>query len=374
MILASFIIMYIQSNNIKVKEIFQHKAFRVAARIIILYLFSLLFKSFDLSFPSDIGAFLLRGQLFSIMYVIFGLIVWEIGIVIARTIRKKAFKSKIVSKLILLCTALLLYGLAASFLFGLCYAAFDILLYHRYEAWDSVSSWSYDLIFGTYFFYLLILSYCTIVYYYKNWKESQLNEERLRRENIQAKYDVLKTQIDPHFFFNSLSVLTNLVYKSADLSAEYITHLAKCYRYILDKKFDNLVNIATELEFLDSYIYLIKIRHQNSISIQIMVPEEITAFGKVPPATLQMLLENAIKHNRFSSNTPLKISITHKGEYIEVCNDLKKRTVNTTSLGVGLDNIAKRYELTCDKKVVIKETETKFIVEVPIIYHENITI
>lgn len=374
MIIASLIFMYIQSNNIKVKDIFQHKLTGYAGRVILLYLFSLLFKSFDLSFPNDIGAFLLRGQFFSLMFVVFGIIVWEGGIGVSKFIRNRLFNDKIASKLILLCVALLVYGLIASFLFGLCYSAFDVFLYNRYEAWDSLSSWSYDLIFGIYFFYLLLLGYSAVIYYYKNWKESQLNAERLRRENIQAKYDVLKTQIDPHFFFNSLSVLTNLVYKSPDLSAEYITQLAKSYRYILDKKFDNLVSIATELEFLESYTYLIKIRHRNSIVITIDISEKVKTQGKIPPATLQMLVENAIKHNRFSSNDPLHILIKEEGDKLIISNDFRKRNAIHMSIGVGLDNIAKRYELTCDKKILVTETGDSFTVKVPIIYHENIIV
>lgn len=374
MIIASIIIMYMRSNNIKPKDVFQHPAFRYAGRAIILYLFSLVFKSFDLSFPSDIGAFLLRGQIFSLMYVVYGLVVWEGGVLLSKFIRNRIFNNYIGKKLVMLCITLLLYGFIVSLVFGLLYAGFDAFLYHRYEAWDSVSSFSYDLIFGVYFFYLLILAYCAVIYYYKNWKESQLNAERLRRENIQAKYDVLKTQIDPHFFFNSLSVLTNLVYKSPDLAADYIIQLAKSYRYILDKKFDNLVTIATELEFLASYTYLIKIRHQSSIQINIDVPEKVQLQGKIPPATLQMLMENAIKHNRFSSNDPLRINITREADELVISNDLKKRNINDASIGVGLDNIAKRYELTCDKKIVITETENTFTVKVPIIYHENIIV
>lgn len=374
MIIASIILMYIQSNNIKAKDIFQHKLTGYIGRIILLYLFSLLFKSFDLSFPNDIGAFLLRGQFFSLMFVVIGLIVWEGAIAISKFIRNRLYNNKIASKLILLCIALLFYGLFAAFLFGLCYSAFDVFFYDRYEAWDSLSSWSYDLIFGIYFFYMLILGYCAVIYYYKNWKESQLNAERLRRENIQAKYDVLKTQIDPHFFFNSLSVLTNLVYKSPDLSAEYITQLAKSYRYILDKKFDNLVSIATELEFLESYTYLIKIRHRNSIVITIDISEKVKTQGKIPPATLQMLVENAIKHNRFSSNDPLNILIKEEGDTLVISNDFRKRNAIHVSIGVGLDNIAKRYELTCDKKILVTETENSFTVKVPIIYHENIIV
>jgi LytS/YehU family sensor histidine kinase len=261
-----------------------------------------------------------------------------------------------------------LYGLLIAYLFGLCYSVFDIVLFKQYEAWNHFVAFSYDLNFGTFIFYLLLLAYNGVVLYYKNWKESQLNAERLMRENIQAKYDVLKSQIDPHFFFNSLSVLTNLVYKSPDLSAEYITQLAKSYRYILDKKFENLVTIKTELEFLESYSFLIRIRHQSSIEFHINISEEVKCTGMVPPATLQMLVENAVKHNRFSANDPLRICIKDEGEYLIIANDLRKRASVQNSIGVGLDNISKRYELTSDKRITITETDNTFTVRVPIIH------
>ncbi len=163
------------------------------------------------------------------------------------------------------CSLLIVYGLLAALAFGFVYGVMDILFFNRREAWQSFTSISYNMIAGTFLFYMMILAFNGIVFYYKGWKEYQVQTERLMRENIQAKYDALRNQIDPHFFFNSLSVLTNLVYKSADLSADYITQLAKIYRYILDKKFENLVSIQTELDFLESYLFLIGIRHQNSI-------------------------------------------------------------------------------------------------------------
>ena len=110
------------------------------------------------------------------------------------------------------------------------------MAFNRYEAWESFTSLSYDLIFGSFLFYLIILSFNGIIFYYRQWKENLLYTERLMRENTEAKYEALRNQIDPHFFFNSLSVLTNLVYKDPDIAADYITQLAKTYRYILDKK------------------------------------------------------------------------------------------------------------------------------------------
>lgn len=366
--LIGFIIMLIRMNPAKVEQIFQNKYFKYGLRVLVLYTFSVIFKSFDLTFPHEIGSFLFRGQAFSLLYVVFGLISWEGAVRLSKYIERNIFNKSVSYKLLFLCISLLLYGLLISYLFGLCYSIFDIVLFKQYEAWNQFIVFSYDLNFGTFIFYLLLLAYNGVVLYYKNWKESQLNAERLMRENIQAKYDVLKSQIDPHFFFNSLSVLTNLVYKSPDLSAEYITQLAKSYRYILDKKFENLVPIKTELEFLESYSFLIRIRHQSSIEFHINISDEVQCTGMVPPATLQMLVENAVKHNRFSANDPLRICIKDEDGYLIIANDLRKRASIQNSIGVGLDNISKRYELTSDKRITISETQNTFTVRVPIIY------
>lgn len=353
------------------ESVFQSKWFIYSSRALILYLFSMVFKSFDLSFPHDFRTFLFRGQAFSLMYVLFGLLAWEGAIQVSRLVSRKLSGKNVASRLPVLGLALTGYGLIVAFCFGLCYGVFDLFLFNKRDAWDSFSSFSYDLIFGIFIFYLLMLAYSGIGFYYKSWKESQLHAERLMRENIQAKYDVLKSQIDPHFFFNSLSVLTNLVYKNPDLSAEYITQLAKSYRYILDKKFENLVSIHTELEFLESYVFLIRIRHQHSIEFDISIRENIRYAGMVPPATLQMLVENAVKHNRFSANDPLHIGIKDEDGYLIITNDLKKRAVALNSTGVGLENISKRYELSSDGRLEVSATTTEFMVKIPIIFNDE---
>lgn len=336
-------------------------------RILVLYLFSVVFKSFDLSFPARSGSVLFRSEGFSLLFVIFGLLAWAGGTAFARGIEKKTSKKTGSLKVLVLVFGLFAYGLLTAYLFSFCYALFDVVFFGNYMAWSSFASFSYDLIFGLFMFYLLILAYNGTIFYYKSWQESRLNEERLRRENIQAKYDVLRSQVDPHFFFNSLSVLTNLVYQSADLSAEYITQLAKSYRYILDKKFENLVPVKTELEFLESYSFLIRIRHQDSIEFDISISEEVQNKGMLPPATLQMLVENAVKHNRFSAASPLRIAIHDKEDTLFIVNDFRKRYGVKTSIGLGLDNISKRYELTSDRKIEVIETTDQFIVKIPII-------
>jgi two-component system LytT family sensor kinase len=334
-------------------------------RILVLYIFSIVFKSFDLSIQAESPLYSVHA--FSLLFVVCGLLVWSGAVALAKFVHKTTIKRSAVTKMMLLVLWLLVYGLLAVYLFSLCYALFDITFFGNYVTWQSFASSRYNLIAGLFIFYVLLLAYNGAAFYYKSWQESILNEERLRRENIQAKYDVLRNQVDPHFFFNSLSVLTNLVYQSADLSAEYITQLAKSYRYILDKKFENLVTIKTELEFLESYFFLINIRHGESIQFEVNISDAVQCAGMLPPATLQMLVENAVKHNRFTAEKPLHISLTHRDDSLYIVNELRKRYGVKSAIGLGLENIAKRYELTCDRKIEIIETDDQFIVKIPII-------
>ncbi|MEZ2444336.1 sensor histidine kinase [Chitinophaga sp. RCC_12] len=349
------------------EKLFSSKLFLYLSRILILYTFSIIFKSFDHTFVKGLRILDYRGQMFSLFYVIFGLVAWEGATWLARTTERKTANKHTSGKLVFLSAVLVVYGMLVAFLFGFFYSVTDILLFNRYEAWDSFRHFSYDLNFGTFMFYLLILAFNGIIFYYSGWKEYQLQTERLMRENIQARYDALRNQIDPHFFFNSLSVLTNLVYKSADLSADYITQLAKTYRYILDKKFENLVPVQTELDFLDAYLFLIQIRHQQSIQFSADIPDKVKTKGMIPPVTLQMLVENAIKHNRFSAQDPLLITIKSDGHFLVVSNHKRPKVHPEISSGIGLENIQKRYALISNSNIEISETAEMFIVKLPII-------
>lgn len=350
------------------EALLESKGFRYFLRILVLFIFSAIFKSFDLSFlNSDGQGQHFRSFVFSFIYVLFGLFAWEGATWLTRAVEQRASSKSVSLRLLLLCASLVLYGLLAAFLFGFLYAVSDIWLFHRYEAWESFRSLSYEMNFGIFLFYMLMLAFSGIVVYYKRWKEYQVKSERLMRENIQARYDVLMNQIEPHFFFNSLSVLTNLVYKSADLSAEYITRLAQCYRYILDKKFENLILIESEMEFLESYIFLIRVRHQQSIIFEMDISPAVKATKMIPPATLQMLVENAVKHNRFSANEPLQIKIYDDNSGLIVMNNLNKRKNMANSTGLGLENIRKRYQLAAGMDIEITEKKEKFIVKLPVL-------
>ncbi|NML20251.1 histidine kinase [Pseudoflavitalea sp. G-6-1-2] len=354
------------------EKFFTSTAFRYGSRALILYLFSNIFKSFDLTFIGEMSMFSFRSNMFSLAYVLYGLIVWDGASFLAKTLERKMHGFSAGKRILLLSTTLLAYGALISLGFGFVYAGVDLLLFNRAEAWHSFKELSYNMNVGIFMFYLIIITFNGFIFYYKSWKEYQIKAERLMRENIQAKYDALKNQIDPHFFFNSLSVLTNLVYKDPDLAADYITQLANTFRYILDKKLDNLVPIATELNFLQSYLFLIGIRRQGSIIFMDQIDEQVKLNGQVPPATLQMLVENAIKHNRFSASEPLEVTIRSEQGFLFVSNTIRKKITPEYSHGIGLENIQKRYELVCGRSIEIDASSEKFVVKIPIIFsHES---
>lgn len=345
--------------------VFEQRGLRVAFRIGVLFAFSALFKSFDLTFVADFDQQPVRSIVFSMVFIAFGYLVWQGAVWLTVRVERLAQRHNAGKRLSLLVVSLLAYGLSSAYLFGFIYAVTDILFFDRYEAWESFAGLSYELNIGVFLFYLLILTFNGIIFYYRQWNEYQIKTERLMRENIQARYEALMNQIEPHFFFNSLSVLTNLVYKNPDLSATFIIRLAQCYRYILDKKMENLIPIASEIEFLNSYTFLVNVRHQNSITIEIDIPQHVQQNRMIPPASLQMLTENAIKHNRFSVERPLRIGIHYIAGTLVVSNTLNKRPIGDESTGTGLENIRKRYELNGNYNVEVRETDGQFIVKLP---------
>ena len=198
-----------------------------------------------------------------------------------------------------------------------------------------------------------------------SWKASAVNSERLQKESVRAQYESLKNQVNPHFLFNSLNALTNLVYQDQDKAAKFIKQLSEVYRYVLDSRDKELVPLQEELQFLESYIYLQQIRFGDKLKMIIELP---AAQGQVAPLALQLLIENAIKHNIIAEDQPLTVRVYQQEGYIIVENNLQKKTVlNEDSSGLGLENIKRRYEFLSALKVKVKESGLVFKVEIPII-------
>ena len=199
-----------------------------------------------------------------------------------------------------------------------------------------------------------------------NWRTSLIEAEKLKKDHIAAQYETLKNQVNPHFLFNSFNVLTTLVHKDADLAEQFVRQLSNVYRYVLDSRDKEVVPLDRELKQLEAYIFLMKIRFGESLKADIKSIN--TEGGSVAPLTLQMLFENALKHNAVSKTTPLSIEVFQEGnDYIVVKNVIQLKNSIGESTGVGLENIRSRYKFLSDKEVIVLEEGGFFMVKIPII-------
>lgn len=199
-----------------------------------------------------------------------------------------------------------------------------------------------------------------------NWKQSAIHAEALKKENMAARYESLKNQVNPHFLFNSLNALTNLVYEDQEQAVKFIKQLSEVYRYVLDTRDKEVVTLAEELTFLKSYFFLQRIRFGEKLLLNTSLHEEAGIW--LPPLALQMLIENAIKHNVVSDDDPLRVSLYCVDGFIVVENNLNRKTSSTEpSAGIGLDNIQKRYAFLISRPVEIIEDGKSFIVKLPIL-------
>ncbi len=202
----------------------------------------------------------------------------------------------------------------------------------------------------------------------QNWKQAAIDAERAKQESLRAQYVSLRSQVNPHFLFNSLNALTNLVYEDQGKAASFIKQLSEVYRYVLDTHSRELVPLSEELKFLNSYLYLQKIRFGEKLQVSFTLNDLNT---QVPPLAMQMLLENAIKHNIISDESPLVIRVFKEGDAICITNSFQKRMVlSEETSGIGLANIRKRYEFFTSKEVVVEQTDNLFTVRLPMIRPE----
>jgi LytS/YehU family sensor histidine kinase len=197
-------------------------------------------------------------------------------------------------------------------------------------------------------------------------KNSLIEIEKHKTESANAQLQNLKNQLNPHFLFNNLSVLTSLVYKNQDKAADFINELAKVYRYVLDTKNSELVPLQEELDFLNHYIYLQKIRFEDSIVFEIKI-EENKKSDYLLPMCLQMLVENTIQHNETSQANPLKVLIYTQNNSLVIENPIKPRSNIVDSSKTGLKNIEQRYSFFTDEKVIVCNNGEIFKVILPLI-------
>ncbi|MFI1772328.1 2TM domain-containing protein [Thalassobellus citreus] len=204
------------------------------------------------------------------------------------------------------------------------------------------------------------------VYFYNKYQQNKIKEQKVIAGTANAKFDALKNQLDPHFLFNSLNVLTSLIEENPDNAQRFTTSLSKVYRYVLEQKNKELVTVDEELKFAKTYMSLLKMRFEDSIVFT--MPEKASnPESKVVPLSLQLLLENAVKHNIVTANSPLHIKIYEDDGSLVVENNLQPKQIVKKSSGVGLSNIMQRYNLLTNRKIDINKEAKRFAVAIPML-------
>lgn len=205
-----------------------------------------------------------------------------------------------------------------------------------------------------------------VFFFYKSYQENKVKQQKIIAGTASAKFETLKNQIDPHFLFNSLNVLSSLIEENPDNAQRFTTSLSKIYRYVLEQKDKELVSVAEELSFATTYMKLLKMRFENSLFYEVTA-EVQNPEAKVVPLSLQLLLENTVKHNVVSEQRPLHIRIYIENDYLVIQNDFQKKEVLQDRQGVGLQNIINRYAIITKRKVLIEQNEQTFTVKIPIL-------
>jgi two-component system LytT family sensor kinase len=244
-------------------------------------------------------------------------------------------------------------------------AGITMLVYERsFETFINNESWD-GYSFGLWIT-LSIVSVFHVIYFYNRYQKNKIKEQKVIAGTASAKFDALKNQLDPHFLFNSLNVLTSLIEENPENAQRFTTALSKVYRYVLEQKSKELVTVDEELNFARTYMSLLKMRFEDSIIFEI--PEKASnPESKVVPLSLQLLLENAVKHNMVTSSKPLHIKIYERGDNLIVENNLQTKQIVKKSSGVGLENIKQRYQLLSNKKVNINQGTKHFSVAIPML-------
>ncbi|MFD0933049.1 sensor histidine kinase [Psychroflexus salinarum] len=206
-------------------------------------------------------------------------------------------------------------------------------------------------------------------YFYKFGVEAELKAQKEIVEHTKAKHKALQDQLDPHFLFNSLSVLASLIEEDPKRAAEFTTSLSKVYRYVLDQRREDLVSISSELNFAKVYLNLLSTRFEDSLNFSIDVLDES---DYTVPLSLQLLIENAVKHNKVTEKHPLHIKIFKTKDHLVIQNNVNPKVNDSERNGIGLINIKKRFEVYTESPIEIEKDSDTFTVKLPLIQTQNL--
>ncbi len=266
-------------------------------------------------------------------------------------------------KIASLCAICLLYGISIGTLSTM---VWFYISKDRFN-WDSL--FKFDIICA------LAIILFTLVYeiLFLN-KERELDSKIVRqldRERSRAELEALNNELDPHFIFNSLNTLNQLILNNPQQAYSFNNKLAQVYKYFLINKNNELISLSDELEFIDSYFFLLQMRHDDKLNLKTELNENNERLVMIPPLALQILVENAIKHNEFSHSNPLHIKIAMNHQYLKVSNNLKPKSYLVNSTGIGLKNLSSRYRILCNKDIVIENSNQEFTVKLPLIKQQE---
>lgn len=232
--------------------------------------------------------------------------------------------------------------------------------------WEVVREASLIILIAVFF---LVHLYET-VFLVKQAENDHIKKEQLERARAEAALEALKNQIDPHFMFNSLNTLSHLIEEKPGRAKLFNDNLAEVYRYILHNKKRDLVLLREEMDFLEDYFSLLKIRFEKAVQLNLQFNRDLLDQYLIPPISLQVLMENASKHNEFSDKKPLVMTISISNDELEFHNTARRKTVRRPSSKIGLQNLNERYQLLTKRSIDIREEELSFIVRLPILKME----
>ncbi|MDH6535731.1 histidine kinase [Parabacteroides sp. 52] len=215
---------------------------------------------------------------------------------------------------------------------------------------------------------------CYIIYITRRQQKILLENQQLKLENILSQYESLKSQLNPHMLFNSLNTLRSLIREEPAKAQNYTQELSNVLRYMLQENDSQKTTLSEELEFIEGYTFLLEMRYEDTLTFEFEVDKRFNNY-LLPPMSLQVLIENAVKHNEISNRHPLKVNVrTTADGMLHVCNRIQPKLTSSTGTGIGLDNLVKRYRLLFGKKITIDNTDNLFCVSIPLInpnHHEN---
>ena len=212
---------------------------------------------------------------------------------------------------------------------------------------------------------ILFVVFDFLIYSYKYYSYGQVQNAKLERKQMQLQFEALRTQLSPHYLFNSLNTVSSLIYKDQHQTEDYIRKLAKTYQYILASDKIKLIPVSKEIDFIKDYCFLLNIRFGDAFRFEISINQELDQWF-IPPMSIQILIENAVKHNVFDDDNPLKVFISTQNQSISVKNRVMREPANKESFKIGLSNIKKRYRVFTDKNIKVSK-DTYFKVELPLI-------